>query len=218
MSRSAIRRGVAPQFSVPVKPPVVSPHPDPPESDPTESATSPTNILRYTGTLSEPNAIIAAQRSALVLEPVITEDVDRLWDWVREDSEGVSAFLGATFVNSRLLFTYVEKVAEQERKGNAAFYAIRENDALLGFVLLYPIVRPANENPVGTTHIYLEPKSRGRLPLILPMLMNEADRLAPGVNLCVITQRTEWTAMLESAGFKSHFVLTRTAKEGFNGR
>ena len=207
MSRTspALRRGVAPQFSVPVKPPVVSPHPDPPESDP-QSATSPTNIHPF------------VKPQGVILEPVITEDVDRLWDWTREDSEGVSAFLGATFANSRLLFTYVEKVAEQERKGNAAFYAIRESDALLGFVLLYPIVRQANEHPVGTTHIYLEPKSRGRLPLILPALMSEADRLAPGVNLCVITQRTEWAAMLESAGFKSHFVLTRTAKESTDGR
>ena len=213
MSRTspALRRGVAPQFSIPAKPPIVSPH----EEAPLDNSADPQPITT-TAASTTTNIHPFVKPQDVVLEPVITEDVDRLWDWAREDSEGVSAFLGVTFANSRLLFTYVEKVSEQERKGHAAFYAIRENDALLGFVLLYPIVRQANENPVGTTHIYLEPKSRGRLPLILPALMSEADRLAPGVNLCVITQRMEWAAMLESAGFKSHFVLTRHATKESN--
>ena len=206
MSRSGVRRGVAPQFSVPVTAPKpVSPHPpqdDPQDAEPAETTT--TNIHPF------------VKPQGVILEPVITEDIDRLWDWAREDSDGVSAFLGATFANSRLLFTYFEQLAALERTGHAASYAIRENDALLGFVILRPIIKQANENPVGTTHIYLEPKSRGRLPSLLPAMMSEADRLAPGVNLCVITKRTEWAAMLESAGFKSHFVLTRHATKDFN--
>ena len=207
-NRSAIRRGVAPQFSVPVTAPKpVSPHPDVPQDDPQDAqpaeATT-TNIHPF------------VKPQGVILEPVITEDIDRLWDLAREDNEGVSAFLGATFANSRLLFTYFEQLAALERTGHAASYAIRENDALLGFVILRPIVRQANENPVGTTHIYLEPKARGRLQSILPALMHEADRVLPGVNLCAITQRTEWAAMLESAGFKSHFVLTRPATKESN--
>ena len=204
MSRSTIRRGVAPQFSVPVTAPKPvspqAPQDDPPENDPTEPATSPTNIHPF------------VKPQGVVLDPVTVDDVDRLWDWVRADKDGTSAFLGATFENSRALFTYVEKVAEQERNSHAAFYAIREPDALLGFVLLWPIFREQGKNPVATTHVYLEPESRGRLSALLPMLMAEADRIAPSLDLRVVTTRSEWATMLQAVGFESHLVLTRTAR------
>lgn len=202
-----IRRGVAPQFSVPVTAPSdVSPQ-EPSTQVPPPLQTAPTTNVHYPSFAPQPVTTAAPQ--SVTLDRVSVEDVDRLWDWVRADAEGTSAFLGATFANSRDLFTYVGKVAEQERSGHAAFYAIREGDGLRGFILLWPIYRETGKNPVATTHIYLEPESRGRLASLLPALMHEADRLAPGVNLCVITQRQEWAAMLKSAGFESQFVLTR---------
>lgn len=212
MRRSAahIRRGVAPQFAVPVTAPSdVSPQ-DPPAPEPTPPA--PTTNVHYPD-FAHPFTPIT-DSGGVKLDRVSVEDVDRLWDWARADVEGVEAFLGKQFTNSRALFADIAKLAEQERNSHAAFFAIRESDALRGFVLLWPIYREQGKNPVATTHIYLEPDTQGRLPALLPQLMNEADRLAPGVNLCVITQRQEWATMLQSAGFVSQFVLTRTSPVG----
>lgn len=210
MSRSA----VAPRFSAPVAPPVVSPHADPPES------TSDPQPVTTTADLSRPNITAtnvhyaeAFKPKGLLLDQVSVEDCDRLWDLTRSDPDGTSTFLGVTFANSRKLFTYIENLAASERKQEAAFYAIRESDALIGFVILHPIYH-GDDGPIATTHIYLEPDSRGRLQSLLPSMMAEADRLAPNTHLRVITQRQEWATMLKSVGFESHLVLTRKAQHG----
>ena len=198
-----------PDVPPPTAPPVVVPQYD--ESDPVAPDPVPTPVpatkVHYTDAFR--------QTSSITLDQVTIEDCDQLWDWVRSDPDGTQAFLGKTFTNSRDLFGYISRLAEKERNGHAAFYAIREG-VLLGFVILEPIFREVGKDPVATTHIYLQPDARGRMASLLPSLMSEADRLAPGLNLCVITQRQEWATMLQSAGFKSQFVLTRTSPVGAN--
>ena len=184
------------------EPDVSKPAPAPePESSQESASPTPTTAVVYT------DAFAPKVTAGVQLGAVTVEDCDQLWDWVRADPEGTSRFIG-TFQNSRELYTYIGNIAVKERNGVATLYAIREQ-GLIGFILLDPIYRTDGQRPVGTTHIYLSPETQGRLPALLPSLMSEADRLVPGMNLCVVTQRPEWATMLQAVGFKSQYVLTR---------
>lgn len=152
---------------------------------------------------------VAPKPDHATLGPIMVEDIDRLWDWCRSDQPITHAFLGASFSNSRELFEFIGHVSELERTGAAAMFAIREGATLRGFVLINPILRSGHA--LGTLSLYLEPEARPRLKAILSSILVEADRVAPGVNLCVVTQAGEWASLLESLGFTSHTVLTRPA-------
>lgn len=206
-----MRRGVAPRFlgARPIDAPLITGEKVAVPADsvtPDAPPVAPANV-HYIDKFAPVDAV-----DRVVLEPATIEDVDALWDWVRADPEGSAAFLGGQHIgNSRDLFTFIGKVAEMERNGHAKFFSIRDAEALLGFIMLNPIHRQVGHAPVGTVHVYLGVESRGRLKAILPRLIEESSRVAPGVNLCVITSRPEWASMLEDAGFASHTVLTRPA-------
>lgn len=216
---SGVRRGVAPKFA--------AARPLPPLPDSVESVERIAAVTEGIGSeiadaLKTPATVHYTDKFApvpkldqVVLDQTTVEDIDQLWDWVRSDADGTTAFLGGgPYTNSRDLFTYIQKVAEMERNGNAKFYSIRDGEALLGFIMLNPIYREAGKSPVGVTHIYVEPAARGRLQSLLPRLLQEADRLAPSLNLSVITTRPEWAAVLESVGFSAQTVLTRQSSTG----
>ena len=205
---SGIRRGVAPQFvEVARKVPSLA--------DAMREAKDGDTII-----ITPDNEVIGPAPSnvhyldkftapAITLSGVSMADIDRLWDWVRSDPEGTQAFTGKTFENSRDLFAYIQQLAQKEREHKAAFYSIMDEVTLLGFIMLDPIIREPRQNPVGTTHVYLQPEARGRLREILPAMLAQADQVAPGMNLCVITSRGEWASTLEAVGFTTHIVLTR---------
>ncbi len=195
--RPGARARFLPPVDPPTAPPAVVPHYDDPESvtpDPTPASAT---KVHYTD---------AFRQNAITLDHVTIEDCDQLWDWVRTDKEGTAEFLGATFANSRALFDYIAKVAQHERDGTAALYAIREGD-LIGFAMLWPIQRETGKAPIATAHLYVAPDARGRIKQLLGVLIGEADRLR--YNLSVITQRQEWATALAESGFATHFLLTR---------
>lgn len=137
--------------------------------------------------------------------------IDQLWDWVREDTEGVFNYLGFVPQHSRALFKWIENFSLLAAKGLAWHQAIYAAGELIGFVMLHPVSKTAHAI-TGDCHIYLAINARGNLDTLLPMLMAEADRLIPNVSLRVVTARDdEWARLLRGVGFTTQIVLTRPA-------
>lgn len=153
---------------------------------------------------------VTRESAAITLRPVTTEDIDQLWDWTRQDPEGVTACFGPVAKNSRDLFTGIGRLAEMQTRGQSWLNAITRDAALIGFVLIAPIQRPANQPPVGTVHLYIAQAARGEIDAIVRGILPEIDAHGP-MTLSVIVNRPEWTRILEPLGFVSSTVLTRPA-------
>jgi hypothetical protein len=155
---------------------------------------------------------LQAQAEGVTLRPVSLEDIDHLWDWSREDAEGVKTFLGHQHKNSRDLFAAISRLADMEAQGTAWMQAITRGDALIGFVLIAPIQRPRNQPPVGAVHLYITVPERGDLDTIMSEMLQQFDATFPTpMTLSVIVTRPEWTRILAPLGFESATVLTRPA-------
>ena len=218
MSRSSqgVRRGVAPVFAAPpvgaaqVKP-RNAPAPDTSAFDAEEDApvapdAAPAPAVIYT------ERFAAAQASGVTLQQTTVEDIDQLWDWVRSDREGTTAFLGLSHPNTASFFHQIGQIGQKEKDGVAWLRSIKRGDSLIGFVILDPIQR--GNPPVGRCHIYVSPDERGHLPEFLPSILAEGDRQLPGMTLFVATDQDAIAAMLKAAGFTSQIVLTRQSPTG----
>lgn len=200
-----IRRGVRPQFATarPLPPkhetPAVTPVVD-------AGAVAPNSSVLYTEKFAPKPA------SEVALRPTTVDDVDRLWDWIRSDRDGTTAFLGHTHQNSRAFFEQIGQIAVKERDGVAWMRSISRGDELIGFVVLDPITR--GTHPVGTCHIYINPETRGQLPALLPSILADGDRQLPNMTYFVATQDDALSSLLQSAGFSAQIVLTRAASLG----
>lgn len=150
--------------------------------------------------------------SAVSLRQTTVDDVDRLWDWIRADRDGTTAFLGHSHQNSRAFFEQVGQIAAKEQSGVAWMRSIARGDDLIGFVILDPITR--GTSPVGTCHIYINPETRGQLPALLPSILADGDRQLPNMTYFVATQDEALSSLLKSAGFTAQIVLTRAASLG----
>lgn len=218
MSRSqGVRRGVAPVFATPVagpsKPPRNAPAPvttafgddapaeimDPVQSEP---APAPAAVL-YT----ERFVNVSRETSDVTLAQTTVEDIDQLWDWVRADREGTTAFLGLSHPNTASFFNQIAQIGQKEKDGVAWLRSIKRGDSLIGFVILDPIQR--GNPPVGKCHIYVSQEARGHLPEFLLSILAEGDRQLPGMTLFVATDQDAIAEMLKAAGFTSQIVLTR---------
>lgn len=147
----------------------------------------------------------------VTLRPLTTEDVDQLWDWSRTDPEGVTACFGHVAKNSRDLFNGIGKLADMQTRGESWINAITRDAALIGFVLVAPIQRPANQPPVGTVHLYIAQGWRGEIAAVVTGMLDAFDQLHVPMTLSVIVNRPEWIAVLEPLGFTASTVLTRPA-------
>ena len=223
MSRSqGVRRGVAPVFASPVagppKPPRNAPNVD--IIDANETPIQGTHPLdghdEDVRAFTPPPAVLYTERFAssvprgtsdVTLAQTTVEDIDQLWDWVRADREGTTAFLGLAHPNTASFFSQIGQIGQKEKDGVAWLRSIKRGDSLIGFVILDPIQR--GNPPVGKCHIYVSPDERGSLPELLPSLIAEGDRLLPGVTLFVATSEEGWATMLKAVGFASQIVLTR---------
>lgn len=155
--------------------------------------------------------ITAHDAPAMQLAPIDDGAIDRLWDWAREDREGVLNFLGFIPPNSRALFKWIENFQIIASKHMAWGQGICLAGELCGFVMLHPISTVAGVL-TGDCHLYLAKNLRGNLAQLLPLLMMEADRVIPNVSLRVVTARDdEWARLLRGVGFKTQIVLTRPA-------
>jgi hypothetical protein len=181
---------------------------DPVRDEPEPSATSipvDSRPLKWTATFSEKEV------AAIALRPLTTEDVDQLWDWARQDSEGVKACFGSVAKNSRELFNGIGKLAEMQTRGESWINSITRDASLIGFVLIAPIQRPVHQPPVGTVHLYIAPEARGEISAIVSGMLNAFDSQHGPMTLSVIVNRPEWVSVLEPLGFEASTVLTRPA-------
>ena len=216
MARSAgpgIRRGVAPRFAGAMPLPQKSIRQQIADADKDALERDVTAILNPDATKIPYTEKFAPEASsAVTLRETTVDDVDRLWDWIRADRDGTSAFLGHTHQNSRAFFDQIGQIAQKERDGVAWLRSIVHNKDLVGFVILDPITRGAK--PVGTCHIYISPKTRGQLPALLPAILADGDRQLPNMTYFVATQDDALSSLLQSAGFTAQIVLTRAASAG----
>ena len=146
----------------------------------------------------------------LTLTPISIYDIDRLWDWCREDPQGTQRFLGFAPDHSRALQDYIGKLLTLEQKGFAALRTIMAEGHAIGIITLMPVSRDVPE-PYGDAHCYLMPALHGHLPQLLPSILAEAARLEPTLTLRVSTHDYAFARLLQPHGFTLSIVLTRPA-------
>lgn len=151
------------------------------------------------------------------LAEVTHQDLDQLWDWSRQDPNGVRDFLGNVPAHTQALYNWLYGVLTLQNEKRARINSIVVNRRLFGFVALMPIERPEGGEHRASVHLYLEPGVRGSLPQLLPALMQIAEVAEPGLTLMITTQRQEWARMLQGVGFSSSLVLTRRPRGGVKG-
>lgn len=148
----------------------------------------------------------AAVPLALDLRALTDEDIDRLWDWVREEPDTGKGFLGVAPTTSKQLHTMMSAVP-----ATGIAYAI-DHAALghVGVLLLNPIVPTEH---VAVTHLFLAKPMRARLPQVVGQLGLIASALHPALSFVVLTSRPEIARLYRGLGFETTYVLVRKPKE-----
>lgn len=216
-STSGVRRGVAPVFVTPASAPPKPRNAPAPVTTAFDGETLERESAELTDSIvpeAAPSVLYTERFSSVprgtsdvTLAQTTVEDIDQLWDWVRSDREGTTAFLGLAHQNTASFFNQIGQIGQKERDGVAWLRSIKRGESLIGFVILDPIQRG---NPsVGKCHIYVSPEARGHLPEFLPSILAEGDRQLPGMTLFVATDQEAIASMLKAAGFASQIVLTR---------
>jgi hypothetical protein len=181
------------------------------QPDPEAASLAPASESRQTGVVYTERfsgaGSVPRGTGVVTLEMTLVEDIDQLWDWVRADRDGTTAFLGHAHRNTQSFFNQVAQIGRKEKDGVAWLRSIKRAGALVGFVILDPIQR--GTPPVAHCHIYIAQEMRGSLPDFLPSLLAEGDRQLPGVTLFVATNQDSLASILKSVGFTSQIVLTR---------
>lgn len=144
----------------------------------------------------------------LELRPVTDQDVDRLWDWVRQDEDRGAAFLTAPATTSRALHEWFWKWAVRVTEGRAFVYAIDQDGGHCGFVILNPLFPQQAE---AVCHLYLAPSVRGQAQAILPALLKWSAVLHPTLSLAVVTSNPAMMRLCRSCGFTVTYLLRRKA-------
>lgn len=153
-----------------------------------------------------------AARQPITLRTVTYEDVDRLWDWTRDNPATAFKFFGKVHPHSYDMQQTVRGWLDLEAQGVALLRAIDISDANdtqhAGFVLLNPIVR-TGAPPIGIAHCYLAPQVQGYLPQMLPQLLDIAAVSEPDLALMVRTDDYAFAKLLQPHGFTLQIALTR---------
>ena len=158
--------------------------------------------------LSEPIPFSAyADLIALHLDSTTVEDIDQLWDWVRADRDGTTAFLNQAHANSQ---SFHQQIASIVQDGTAWFRSIRRGEALLGFTL----VKTAKTPLTGMIGIYLEPSQRGLIKDVIAEIVTQAN---PQMTLMCLTTDQGLADLFTDCGFTSQYVLTRPASHAATG-
>ena len=157
----------------------------------------------------------AAPQKWLNAQPVVIEDTDRLWDWLRADAQSGYRFFGATFTNSMSLHNTVRALQQAEDNGVGllrAIYVVGQSPSPqhIGFVMLNPIM---TDERVALAHVYLRADVRGRLAQLLPSLLQLAAQEMPEFRIAVlpadVTQRRLYESLLGPLGFVAHTILVK---------
>lgn len=161
----------------------------------------------WEATLPEPTPedIATATAQAIHCLGVSDGDLDRLWDWIRQDEDQGKKFLGITPETSTAL---------RERVGNVGpmFHTIYEEPieggplTHIGFVGLTKVPGLGDAAMVS---IYLAHEVRGRLREIAPRLLALAEERYPDFKRFSVYTDDHATARLyRGLGFKVNYLLT----------
>lgn len=158
----------------------------------------------------------APQAPGITAHPVSFLDVDRLWDWIRSDSDRGQAFLGTAVETSLDLHQRIRQIQSHEAMGVAMVRSLyREGDTAtgwhLGFLMLHPIL---SQERMAVVSMYLQRDSRGYELRILPAVLALAAQIVPGFKLAVMAadegQRQAYAALLQPLGFTPHTMFVHS--------
>lgn len=143
----------------------------------------------------------------LTLTPTSDEDIDRLWDWLRNPADKDQSFLGMQLTTSRQLTQVVQGLVHQHY-----FESIYWQDTQhLGFVALAPVLPDLG---YGILHMYLRLEVRGMLKDLLgPVLEQLARRQGGAYNVAVHSTDAALSRLhrlvLTPLGFTEHTLFVR---------
>lgn len=147
------------------------------------------------------------------MRQVFAADVDRLWDWLRQD---VSAkvgqdelFLGRGFGTSIELHAYIAKILELGWALRAGYV----NNIHAGFVM---VQQDASRN-IGMLHVYCAPAFRGQYRELLPYLLGAGRALIPPTMHLGISNHHDprtMAALLAQYGFVAQTLFIQYGKTG----
>ncbi len=153
----------------------------------------------------DPDPVPEPEPAFALSDPTIG-DVDRLWDWIREDGPArVAAFHAAS---SPALHQGMTALLHEAQLGRAALHSLYWQDTHVGFAALAPIL-----GTQAQIHIYLAPSIRGRgLPLVRRALAAARERY-PALELVAITEDIRLAHFAQRAGLaRTQYVLTFPAE------
>lgn len=156
-----------------------------------------------------PVHVVRSTAPALALRPATVEDVDRLWDWIRQDGDLGKAFLGIECRTSLTLHETMQQFVLAQQQGTALLFALEDGGHHQGFVIVNPLDL---SDQVGRLHLYLAPAVRGTLAALLPKLLAVADREYPDLSLIIAVEDEAAARLYRPFGFTTQYVLTRRAR------
>lgn len=151
----------------------------------------------------------------LHLRHMVIEDTDRMWDWIRGDSDKGKAFFSRPLSNSQELHDLVKGLllAESKQVGivRAIYFNDRNNDEHhIGTAMVIPIL---SIERVALVHLYLSKAVRGDLPKLLPWLLDQTAVVLPGYMIGVWahedSHRNGLRRLLSGLGFAEQTLFVR---------
>lgn len=150
-----------------------------------------------------PADLAYAYSQSLAHRQATDEDIDHLWDWIRQEEDRGAGFLGIR------ANTYRELIAHMTSWSDTV-YALDDADEHIGIVVLQE--HPALPN-VRTIHLYIKVESRNQLGRLIPQMQQLAVKLYPGVSFAVATEDKRLTRLYEPFGFKTRYFLLWTPEQ-----
>lgn len=160
--------------------------------------------------VAEPADAAAVDPSPYTVRAITDEDLDCLWDWIRQDDDRGEAFLGFTPKTSRELQYYFATLAAKVGDGIASLYTICSGDLTAGIAILAPIDRP---NRKIITRLYFAPFVRGLAQEIIPVLLDLVNQTHEGFGLVATTTDEARMRLYRAFGFNMTYLMMRPSQK-----
>jgi hypothetical protein len=151
---------------------------------------------------AHPDDVAAVMAESLSMVKPTDEDLDRLWDWVRQDTDRGQRFLGTRVVTYRQMHELIEAFVAK-----AILMSLMDVDGHIGFVGLQV---QAGGNVI--VHLYLAQSARGQLGRLIPQLQRIAQRDMPGLTLLIMVTDPALARLYAPFGFETTYLLKWTSQ------
>lgn len=141
-----------------------------------------------------------AYSNSLEHRPATDEDIDRLWDWIRQEEDRGAVFLGEPVTTSRALYDRLSLFGE-------SLQAMVDAGEHIGILAIEPSGAGPN---VMAIHMFIRKESRNQLRRLIPQLQALAVIAYPGVSFAVATQDPALARLYQPFGFKTTHILVWT--------